>query len=189
MIFKNKYHAEEPLVLQPDREDMRIAYLAGLAIAIHILEAAIPSPFPGVKPGLANVVTIATLLIYGWKAAAWVSILRVLVGSLLIGTFLSPTFAMSLTGAICSICVLGISWRIFHHHLSAIGYSVLAAFAHMAGQFYLAYQLFIPNPGLLKLLPLFMTMALVFGLLSGIIAGAMIKHMNTPATDDNEARI
>ena len=167
------------LILQPDREDIRIAYLTAFAIMIHIFEAAIPSPFPGVKPGLANVITIATLLIYGWKTAAWVSILRVLVGSLMIGTFLSPTFAMSFAGALSSVVILGISWKLFGHHLGAVGYSILAAFAHMAGQFVLAYLLFIPHPGLLKLLPVFMTLALVFGLLSGIIAGAMVERTST----------
>ena len=165
------------LTLQPSREDMRIAYLAAFAIMIHILEAAIPSPFPGVKLGLANVITIATLLIYGWRAAAWVSLLRVLVGSLLIGTFLSPTFAMSLSGALASVLMLAISWTLFRHSLGAVGYSLLAAFAHMAGQFTTAYYLFIPHDGLLKLLPVFMTLALVFGLLSGIIANAMIKRV------------
>ncbi len=164
------------LILQPTREDMRIAYLAAFAIMIHIFEAAIPSPFPGVKLGLANVITIATLLIFGWKTAAWVSLLRVLVGSLLIGTFLSPTFAMSLSGTISSVLMLGISWKLFGQHLGAVGYSILAALAHMAGQFMLAYVLFIPHPGLLKLLPVFMTLALVFGSLSGIIASAMIKR-------------
>ncbi len=164
------------LILQPTREDMRIAYLAAFAIMIHIFEAGIPSPFPGVKPGLANVITIATLLIYGWKTAAWVSMLRVLVGSLMIGTFLSPTFAMSLSGAVSSVLMLGICWKLFGHKLGAVGYSILAALAHMAGQFLLAYLLFIPHPGLLKLLPVFMTFALVFGILSGIIAAAMIRR-------------
>lgn len=165
------------ITLQPTREDMRIAYLAAFAIMIHIFEAAIPSPFPGVKLGLANVITIATLLIFGWRTAAWVSLLRVLVGSLMIGTFLSPTFAMSLSGAIASVLMLGICWKLLGHNLGAVGYSILAAFAHMAGQFTTAYYLFIPHEGLLKLLPVFMTLALAFGLLSGIIASAMIKRV------------
>lgn len=164
------------LTLQPKREDMLIAYLTAFAIMIHIFEAAIPSPFPGIKLGLANVITIATLLIYGWKMAAWVSLLRVLVGSLLIGTFLSPTFAMSLSGAVASVIMLGICWKLFDHKLGAVGYSILAAQAHMGGQFLMAYLVFIPHHGLLKLLPVFMTLALVFGLLSGIIASAMIKE-------------
>ncbi len=165
------------VTLQPTREDMRIAYLAAFAIMIHIFEAAIPSPFPGIKLGLANVITIATLLIFGWRMAAWVSLLRVLVGSLMIGTFLSPTFAMSLSGAVASVLMLGICWKLLGHHIGAVGYSILAAFAHMAGQFMTAYYLFIPHQGLLKLLPVFMTLALVFGLLSGIIASAMIKRV------------
>ena len=53
--------------------DHRIAWLAALAITIHIVESALPSPLPGVKPGLANVVTIVVLWRYGWAAAAWVS--------------------------------------------------------------------------------------------------------------------
>ena len=40
------------------RQDHRIAWLTALAITIHIAESALPSPLPGIKPGLANVVTI-----------------------------------------------------------------------------------------------------------------------------------
>ena len=81
------------------RQDHRIAWLTALAITIHIAESALPSPLPGIKPGLANVVTIVALVQYGWGTAAWVALLRVLIGSLLIGTFLSPTFLLSLAGA------------------------------------------------------------------------------------------
>ncbi len=165
------------LTLTPTRRDMRIACLAALAISIHIFETALPSPFPGMKPGLANVITVVTLLMYGWRDAAWVSVLRVLVGSLLIGTFLSPTFLMSFSGAISSLIVLGVSFRFFGQRVSAVGYSVLAAMAHMIGQFCVAWAVFIPHPGLVNLLPVFMTLALLFGTLSGIIAGAMINQV------------
>ena len=43
------------------RDDHLIAGFAALAIAIHIIESAFPSPLPGVKPGLANVVTLIVL--------------------------------------------------------------------------------------------------------------------------------
>ena len=165
------------LTLTTTARDRRIACLAALAICIHIFEAAIPSPFPGMKPGLANVIVVVTMLLYGWRDAAWVSLLRVLVGSLLIGTFLSPTFLMSLSGAVSSLIMLTISYRLFSDHLSAVGYSVLAALAHMTAQFCTAWLVFIPHPGLVHLLPIFMTMALLFGTLSGIIAGAMINQV------------
>ena len=98
--------ARSLMLIQTTHEDHRIAWLTALAISIHILESAIPSPLPGFKPGLANVITIAVLIQFGWRTAAWVSFLRVVCGSLLLGTFLSPTFVMSLGGAIFSMAVL-----------------------------------------------------------------------------------
>src|SRR3569832_784692 len=62
-------------------DDRRIARLAALAIGLTLAEAALPSPVPGVKPGLANIVILLVLLQYGWRAAAWVSGLRVLADS------------------------------------------------------------------------------------------------------------
>lgn len=157
--------------------DHRIAWLAALAITIHIAEGALPSPLPGIKPGLANVVTIAVLVQYGWSQAAWVSLLRVLIGSLLLGTFLSPTFLLSASGAAASISMLGLASRL--PGLGPVGYSVLAAMAHMAGQFTVAYFLFIRHPALLHLLPVLMTAALIFGMVSGIIALMMLNGLRT----------
>ena len=69
------------LILTPD--DHRIARLTAAAIAIALVESAVPSPLPGVKPGLANIVTLLVLLRYDWATAAWVTLLRVLAVSLL----------------------------------------------------------------------------------------------------------
>ncbi len=165
------------MLLTPTPEDHRIAWLAALAIVIHIAESALPSPLPGIKPGLANVITVAVLIRYGWTTAAWVALLRVLVGSLLLGTFLSPTFVLSAGGALCSIVVLGLASRLPGRGLGPIGYCALAAQAHMAGQFALAYALFIPHAAMLHLLPILMSAALLFGVLSGIITGTMLKAL------------
>lgn len=163
------------------RADHRIAWLAALAITIHIMESALPSPLPGVKPGLANVVTLVVLARYGWAAAAWVSGLRVLAGSLLLGTFLSPAFVLSLSGAFCALAVLaptaGIARWMPAWAPGPIGFSVLAAWAHMAGQFWVAYALFVPHEGLFHLLPILLTISLVFGVASGAVANVVIKHL------------
>ena len=158
-------------------EDHRIAWLTALAITIHIAESALPSPLPGIKPGLANIITIATLCLYGLRTAAWVMILRVLVGSLLLGTFLSPTFVLSLTGATASLLILSLAYFTPGLHFGPVGYSLLAAMAHMAGQFTAAYWLFIPHPALLHLFPILMTAAVLFGLVSGIIVATMLKSI------------
>ena len=168
--------------LTPTREDQRIAWLTALAVAIHLLEATLPSPLPGIKPGLANVITIVVLMRFGWSTAAWVSLLRVLVSGLLLGTFLSPTFALSLGGALCSVAVLWLVTRTRWLRFGAVGYSVLAALAHMLGQFALAYALFIPHPGLLHLLPILLTVALLFGVLGGILVHMILNGLTkTPA--------
>ena len=167
--------------LTTTREDHLIAWLTALAITIHIAESALPSPLPGIKPGLANVITIAVLMRYGLGMAVWVALLRVLVGSLLLGTFLSPTFILSLSGALASTAILAAGWLISRHlswaALGPVGYSVLAAMAHMAGQFWVAYTLFIPHPGLPHLLPVLMTAAVSFGVVSGIITAAMLEKL------------
>ncbi len=157
-------------------EDHRIALLAALAITIHIAESALPTPLPGIKPGLANIITIATLCLYGLRTAAWVLMLRVLAGSLLLGTFLSPTFALSFSGAVAALLVLSVARLTPGLGFGAVGYSLLAAMAHMAGQFTVAYWLFIPHPALLQLFPMLMTAAVLFGLVSGIIVATMLKH-------------
>ena len=164
--------------LNTTRDDHRIAWLAALAITLHIVESALPSPLPGVKPGLANVITILALIQFGWSTAAWVTLLRVLVGSVLAGSFLSPTFILSLAGAVSSILVLRLATWLPRHGsgqearqcFGPIGYSVLAAVAHMAGQFYMAYLLFIPHAALFHLLPVLMTAAVIFGIISGFLA-------------------
>jgi len=169
--------------MQTRRDDVIVAGLAALAITIHVAESALPSPLPGVKPGLANVVTLVALVLFGWATAAWVAFLRVLVGSLFIGTFLSPAFMLSFTGALCSILVLGAvgRWAKGSGLLAPgpVGLGVLASMAHMFGQFYAAYWLFIPHKALFHLLPVLMTAALLFGIISGLIAASMINYLQS----------
>jgi heptaprenyl diphosphate synthase len=163
--------------LSPTREDYLIAWLSAAAIMVHIFESAIPSIVPGIKPGLANIITISVLCIYGFRIAAWVSILRVLVGSMLIGTFLSPTFFMSASGALASLCVLWLATRTPTAVFSAVGLSLLAALAHMTGQFVCAWLLFIPHTGLWRLFPVLMTVAVIAGIINGIISHKLVNRL------------
>lgn len=167
--------------IQTTRDDHRIAWLTALAITIHIAESALPSPLPGVKPGLANVVTVIALIQYGRATAAWVALLRVVIGSILIGTFLSPTFVLSLAGALASIAVISLADVMPGRLFGPLGYSVLAALAHMAAQFWTAYWLFIPHDALLHLFPVLMTAAVVFGTVSGIVALYALRYLQAEA--------
>ena len=87
----------------PTPDDRRIARLAAAAIVLTVAEAAIPLPLPGVKPGLANIVTLIVLARWGWRDAVWVALLRVFAGSLLLGQLFAPGFFLSLSGSLASL--------------------------------------------------------------------------------------
>lgn len=164
--------------LTAEPEDQRIAHLAALAIVIHVAEAALPSPLPGFKPGLANLVTVAALVRYGWRAAVWVTMLRCLAGSLLLGSFLTPTFMLSLSGAATAALALGAGLAL--PGVGTVGLSVLAAVAHASGQFVVAWGLFVPHPGLLALFAPLLTVATTTGAINGILARMMLNRLDNP---------
>ena len=158
-------------------EDRRIASFAALAIAIHVLESSFPSPIPGIKPGLANIITLLVLFRYGWRFAAWVSLLRVVAGSLLLGTFMSPTFLLSLSGALASLFSMLIVMPFIKRWLGMTGVSVLASVSHVLAQLLLAWWLFIPHSGILLLTPVLIAAGIFFGLFNAIIATSIEKRL------------
>jgi len=151
-------------------KDKQIARLAAAAVGLALVDAAIPLPLPGVKPGLANIITLLALAHYGWRVAVWVSLLRVFASALLLGQFLAPGFFLSLVGAIASLLALGLVYRLPCRWFGLVSWSLFASFAHMAGQIALARLWLVPHDGIFRLLPLFALTALLFGILNGLVA-------------------
>ena len=167
------------ILLDTTPEDHHIAKMAAVALGLTVLENAIPSPLPGVKPGLANIITLIVLVRFGWRAAVWVSLLRVVAGSLLFGNFLAPGFFLSLSGALCSLAVLALTIHLPQRLFGPVTHSVLASFAHITGQMTVVYLWLIPHSGIAYLIPVFATAALVFGTVNGLVAARfMVKDNN-----------
>lgn len=173
----------EFLELRITPDDHRIARYAAAAIALTIAEAALPSPLPGVKPGLANIVVLIVLWRHGWRVAAWVSLLRVLAGSLLLGQFLAPGFFFALTGALTSLVVLATAAHLPRRWFGPVTASVLAAFAHVGGQLLLARLWLVPHDGVFYLVPVFAASALLFGIVNGLIAARLLKETELRKTE------
>jgi len=167
--------------IQTNIDDHRIAKLAAFAIALHMIEAVVPSPLPGVKPGIANIVTLYVLLQYGFATAAWVSILRVFASSLLLGQFMSPAFALSLSGALLSLGVLWLAQHLPKRYFSAITLSILAAFAHITGQLIVVRLWLIPHASVAYLIPIFAVAALFFGFINGLITAKLLYNKTQPS--------
>ncbi len=164
------------LQIHTTQDDHRVAKLAALAIGLHLIEAVVPSPLPGVKPGIANIVTLYILYRFDFATAAWVSFLRVFASSLLFGNFLSPTFVLSLSGAMMSLVALYFVQHLPRRYFGPVSLSILAAFAHMLAQLLLVRFWLIPHAGVAYLMPIFMLAALFFGLINGVVTNILLKR-------------
>ncbi|OYY49512.1 MAG: heptaprenyl diphosphate synthase [Methylophilaceae bacterium 17-44-8] len=163
------------LHFQSTAEDHRVAKLTAFAIGLHLIESAFPSPLPGVKPGIANIVILYVLQRYGIQTAIWVSLLRVFASSLLMGQFLTPTFLLSLSGALMSLMALALANWLPKRYFSVITLSILAAFAHIAGQLMIVRLLLIPHASVMVLIPVFAVAALFFGFINGMITAKLLN--------------
>ncbi len=144
------------------RKTKKLALMAAIALTIFMIEAQIPAPvpIPGVKLGLANIITLTTMLILGRKEAGAVLTVRVIMGAVFAGSPASLLYsAMGGLFAYLVMCLLvGI---VPEKRLWAL--SALSAVAHNMGQL-LACVLVVKTPGVFVYAP-----ALI---VSGIITGA-----------------
>ena len=109
------------------------AILIALALALSYTERFIPLqmviPLPGIKLGLANVVTLVALYLLDWKRTLPILVIRCVLGGLF-GSLTGLLF--SLTGGILSLCVMAVCKKL--PVFSVYGISILGAAAHNIGQ-------------------------------------------------------
>jgi heptaprenyl diphosphate synthase len=149
---------------------VQLALLAAVASILFTLESLIPNPFPWMRLGLANVVTLLALRWWGLKEAMVIVILRVLVGSLLIGKFFHPVFLLSLAGGIAAALSMGLVMKVTEEIFSLIGISIIGSFFKNSTQLLLAYLLYVRHLHLFSLLPLFLFSSLIGGAVIGILS-------------------
>ena len=151
-----------------------LGILTAGAIVIGILESLIPSiGIPGVKLGLSNIVILIVLYELGIWEAAFVSLVRVLIVSLVRGTFLSMGFVMSLSGAVLSLGIM-VLFVLLIKKFSIIGVSVIGALFHVFGQIAVA-MIYLSTAYILFYLPVIAISAIITGVLVGIVAQLIIN--------------
>ncbi len=154
-----------------------LSLLVALAIAAHGFEALIPNPLPWVRVGLANIMTLLAILLFGLKAGMLLTVLRVLMASLMFGTFLSPPFLISLIAGIASTTVMGLSNRYGKRMFSPVGLSVLGAFTHNSVQLLVAYALIIRQIHIFYLFPVLAFIGILTGCFNGWVVVLIYKHL------------
>ncbi|MCG2720814.1 MAG: Gx transporter family protein [Thermodesulfovibrionales bacterium] len=156
----------------------QIALLSAYALALHGFESMFPSPVPWLRLGLANIVTLITLLLYGLRAAVTVTLIRVVLASILNGTFLGPAFLLSLGGGILSTLSMGFFASLTPRLFSATGLSLIGALFHNGAQLLLAYALFIQRiEAVLLITPLIVLLGTLTGTINGIVSELIIKNL------------
>lgn len=156
-----------------NRKLTHLALLVSAGLILYIFEAHIPQPLPWVRIGLANLVTLLALVLWGYWEALTVLLLRILLGSLFTGTMFSPIFPFALAGGLAGVLTMGLVWRWLRPPLSVVGVSILGALAHNVIQLLLAYWLYIRRNELFLLLPLIVLTSLLTGSVIGLIIALM----------------
>lgn len=147
--------------------------LAG-TIVVAILESFIPSfVIPGIKLGFANILILVTLYEIGVKEAIFINLVRVLVVSLLRGTFLTMGFFMSLSGAVFSLTVTILLCKLFKK-FSIIGVSVVGSLFHVIGQILVA-MIYMNSIYVIYYLPIIGLAAVITGVIVGFVAKEIIN--------------
>ena len=147
--------------------------LTASAMILSYVESLLPSVgIPGVKMGLANIAVIFVLFRFGWKEAAGVSLVRVVLVSLLFGSV--GALLYSLAGAVLSLIVMALLRRI--DRFTTVGVSVAGGIAHNAGQVLMA-MLILETKQLIVYLPVLAMAGIGGGILTGLTAALLIRRV------------
>jgi heptaprenyl diphosphate synthase len=170
-------------------ETIHIALLSAYAVGLHSIEALIPTPIPWLRLGLANIITLTTLYLYGLRAGMTVTLVRVFIRSLLAGTFLGPAFIMSLGGGITSTLVMWTVIVVSRRILGPVSVSITGALTHNVTQLVLAYALFVRQLKAIVLIsPFILAAGIITGAFNGIVTNLIIKKIEEKKNDKSGDR-
>lgn len=158
------------------RRMIGMGILIAVAMVLSFFERYIPFNFvmPGLKLGLANVVTLIALGFFGFFEVLLIVLLRVIMTASFSGSMIS--FFYSLTGGLMSLvgmtCVLYLTKDFF----SLVGVSVVGAVFHNTGQMLVLSVITGSFRIGLQWYPYLILMGLSTGILTGLIAKYFYEH-------------
>ena len=151
-----------------------MALLTAIALTIFMIEAQIPAlvPIPGVKLGLANIVTVFAVFVLGPKEAAMILAARVFLGAVFSGNF--STIFYSGAGGVCAIAItIALRKLLTLKQLWVAG--ALGAIAHSVGQMAMAIVI-TGTPGIIVYLPMMIVCSIITGVFTGLCAQLLVNR-------------
>ncbi len=153
-----------------------MALLTAIALTIFVVENQLPAPvpIPGVKLGLANIITLVTMLLLGKQEAGAVLLVRVLLGAMFAGS--PSTLLFSAAGGFLAWLVMCLTVGLFDQKQLWI-VSALAGLAHNAGQL-LTCALVVKTPGIFAYAPILAVSGVITGVFTGLAAMYLIRALH-----------
>lgn len=163
---------------QDGRRAARIVALYGMLVALAFIfsyvEAMVPVPLPvpGIKLGLANLVTIVSLYTVGIPGAVAVSLVRILLMGFTFGNVFSMAYSM--TGGIFSLAVMAAVMK--SGWFSRVGVSIAGGIVHNIGQLCAAAWV-TKTMGVFTYLPVLLVAGVVAGALIGLLGNLVVERI------------
>ena len=148
--------------------------LTALALVLSFVETLIPIPIPipGVKLGLANLVTVVGLYLIGIPGTIAVTLVRIVIVGFSFGNQYSMIYGLS--GSFLSLLVMAILKKT--GRFSQISISVLGGIAHNIGQITFA-AVIVQTSGVFYYLPFLIAAGCIAGTLIGIVGGLITGRL------------
>jgi heptaprenyl diphosphate synthase len=143
--------------------------LSACGLIFFVFESFLPL-LPWLRPGLGNVATVLALMIFGFGDAVKVTLLRIILGALVLGRLFTPVFLFALSGGIASVLIMALVIRYTKQVFGPVGISVLGAVAHNMVQLFVAYLLFVKSMEIFIFIPVFLAAGVITGAAVGFVA-------------------
>ena len=153
-----------------------MALLTAIALTIFMIEAQLPPivPLPGVKLGLANIITVFAVFALGPKEAASILFCRIFLGAVFAGNF-STIFYSAAGGTLAILATILLRKVLTNKQLWVAG--AIGAVAHSVGQVGMAI-LITGTPGIIVYLPPLICISIVTGCFTGLCAQFLVNRGN-----------
>lgn len=158
-----------------------MAMLTAISMIVFLIEAQIPLPFaiPGVKLGIANVITLYAIWTLGWKEAGAILIIRIFLGNVVAGNVMA--MAYSLAGGLLCWIIMSLLKPVMKRSQIWI-MSVLGAIGHNAGQ--LAVAMAISGTAAMAWYgPVLLVAGIITGFFTGQLTQILLSHMDKLKTN------
>ncbi|MDO4515742.1 MAG: Gx transporter family protein [Bacillota bacterium] len=153
-----------------------MAMLTAISMIVFLVEAQVPLPFavPGVKLGIANVITLFALWTLGWREAGAILVVRIFLGNVITGSVMAMAYSLA-GGLLCWVVMSLLKPLVKRNQIWIL--SVLGAIGHNAGQ--LAVAIAISGTAAVAwYAPVLLVAGIITGAFTGYLTQIILSHLD-----------